>query len=610
MGNPIPGYHGVLLEVDLSRGKANQLPISPEDASKFVGGRGLGIKILWDRLQKPGIDALSPENPLMFLPGPLSGFPIPSVSRTCVVTKSALTSPVKSRYRSASTITYSNVGGFFGPEIKFAGYDGIIVTGKASSPAYLYIDDDKVEIRDARRFWGMRTNDFDIAFTEELGDRGFETCYIGPAGENLVRYAAILHTSARAAGRGGVGCVMGSKNLKAIAIKGTRMPEVAEHKRFVDLLEEIRSSFKDWPGTDRWRRYGTAGAIIDRSDRGIQSVKNFREGTFSEAHKIGGIAAEQNIWVRDLACYCCPLACKKVGVVRSGPYAGVYHDGPEYETGTMMGANLLIGDLSGLMKEIGELDDYGLDQISTGNVIGFLMEAYERGYIDRKFLDGIDLKWGDVEAALALIEKITYREGIGDLASRGVKAIASEVGRDSHEFAIHCKGQELAAHNVHANPPRAFCYATSNRGACHLSGDSLGHQNWSAMTDSTGHCLFASGGYGENGIVNLLGAITGQTWDFPSYISTGERIFNLEKCFNYREGFRRRDDALPDRFFEEPLTLGPAKGAALKREDFEKTLDDYYSERGWDPKTTRPSKEKLTSLELDFAWNEIKKIRD
>jgi aldehyde:ferredoxin oxidoreductase len=211
------GYHGAILDVDLSSGKIEKVAVAPEDLDKFVGGRGLGVKILWDRLKKPGVDPLSAENPLIFMPGPFSGLPVPSSSRTCVVTKSPMTSPVKSDYPCASTVSYSNVGGFFGPEVRFAGYDGIVITGKANEPCYVVIDDGKVEIRDATKFKGMRTDVFDRAILRELGDRRYKTVYIGPAGENLVRYASILHTAARAAGRGGVGCVMGSKNLKAIA---------------------------------------------------------------------------------------------------------------------------------------------------------------------------------------------------------------------------------------------------------------------------------------------------------------------------------------------------------------------------------------------------------
>jgi aldehyde:ferredoxin oxidoreductase len=595
------GYHGVILDIDLSTGKTEKKPIPIEDTANFVGGRGLGMKILWDRLKTPGIDALSPENPLMFMPGPLSGFPVPSSSRTCVVTKSPRTSAIASEYPQASTVSYSNMGGFFGPEIRFAGYDGIVITGKASSPVYVFIDDDRVEIRDAEGFWGMGTDQFDKKFTEELGDRRFRTCYIGPAGENLVSYACIINTAARAAGRGGTGCVMGSKNLKAIAVRGTKMPTVADHRRFLEVLEEARNGFKGTESTMRWRYAGTAGALPWSSGRGSQAVKNYREGTFEEIDRIGYEAAREKAWIRDFACYCCPLSCKKSGVVKTGSHPGLVHDGPEYETGTMFGSNLLVSDLGGLLKEIFAGDDYGIDIISAGNVIGFLMENYEKGNIDKAFLDGIDLTWGNVNAVLKMIDKIAYRDGVGDLASQGVKAVAEGIGKESHKFAIHVKGHELAAWNVHVDPGMGISYVSSNRGACHLNGRTLEEQNSNAMIDSTGVCLFADYGFGVMSLQNLLTAVTGIEWTKEEYLKAGERVFNLEKMFNFREGFRREDDALPDRFFEEPLTMGPGEGAVLDRGEFAAMLDEYYEKRGWDPKTTKPTKAKLESLGLSFT---------
>jgi len=595
------GYHGVILDIDLTTGKIDRKPIPLEDTAKFVGGRGLGMKILWDRLKTPGIDALSPENPLMFMPGPLSGFPVPSSSRTCVVTKSPRTSAIASEHPQASTVSYSNMGGFFGPEIRFAGYDGIVITGKASSPVYVFIDDDEIEIRDAKKFWGMGTDAFDRRFTEELGDRRFRTCYIGPAGENLVSYACIINTAARAAGRGGTGCVMGSKNLKAIALRGTKMPDVADHRRFLEVLEEARNGFKGTESTMRWRYAGTAGALPWSSGQGSQAVKNYREGTFEEIDRIGYEAARQKAWIRDFACYCCPLSCKKSGAVKTGSYPGLVHDGPEYETGTMFGSNLLVSDLGGLLKEIYAGDDYGMDIISAGNVIGFLMENYEKGNVDRTFLDGIDLTWGNVDAILKMIDKVARRDGVGDMASKGVKVLAEKIGKDSDKFAIHVKGHELAAWNVHVDPGMGISYVSSNRGACHLNGRTLEEQNSNAMIDSTGVCLFADYGFGEMGLQNLLTAVTGIEWSKEEYAKAGERIFNLEKMFNFREGFRREDDILPDRFFEQPLTAGPGEGAVLDRGEFTKMLDEYYEKRGWDPKTSKPTKAKLQNLGLSFT---------
>jgi aldehyde:ferredoxin oxidoreductase len=599
MSEKIYGYNGIILEVDLSSGKIEKKATHPSDLKNFVGGRGLGIKLLWDRLKdKPGADPLGPENPLMFMSGLFSGFPAPSSSRTCVVTKSPHTSPKKSRYAHASTLSYSNMGGFFGPELRFAGYDALVVTGKAAAPVYLYIDDDKVEIRDAKKFWGMGTDQFDKDLIEELGDPRFRTCYIGPSGENLVEYACIINTAARAAGRGGTGCVMGSKNLKAVAVRGTGQPGIGNHRLFLESLEEARQGFKNEQIYSMWRSVGTAGALEMLSGRGIMAVKNYREGTFPEVDKIGAQSSRKN-WVRSFSCYCCPLACKKSGKTTDSPFAGLVHDGPEYETGTMLGANLMISDNAGMMKAIYMADDYGLDAISLGNTIGFLMEAYEKKLIDKKFLDNIDLKWGSVNATLEMIHRINNRQGIGDLASRGVKALAEEIGQDSHKFAMHVKGHELAAHNCHANPPRALCYATANRGACHLNGSSVEDQNSTALTDSIGVCLFAMGGYGRDGdlVVKLMSGITGAT-SKTDLQQTGERIYNLEKLFNYREGFTRADDVVPDRFFEEPLTIGDKKGAVLTRDQFKSMMDDFYIKRGWDLKTSEPEAAKLKSLNL------------
>ena len=516
-----------------------------------------------------------------------------------MVTKSPITSPVKSDYPYASTVSYSNMGGFFGPEVRFAGYDGIVITGKASELCYIMINDGKAEIREAKKFKGMRTDAFDKAILGELEDRRFKTVYIGPAGEKLVPYSSIIHTAGRAAGRGGVGCVMGSKNLKAIAVRGSGQPGVADHKRFLAALEKARLALKNSPRTKAWAEQGTARAIVGNSNAGTEAVRNYREGTFTEADKIGGDAARRDVWVRDIACYCCPLACKKSGLTR-GKYGGIVHDGPEYETGVMLGSNLLISDMPGLLRAIYNLDDLGLDQISTGNVIGFLMEAYEKGLIDRKFLDGIDLKWGSVDATLAMIEKIAARDGVGDLASKGVRALSRQIGKGSEKFAIHAKGLELAAHNIQANPPRGLSYATAERGACHLSGDNIAMQNTRAILDSIGMCLFPTFEPRlEEPMLSLLSAITGREYDKATFEKTGERIFNLEKMFNYREGFRREDDRLPDRFFEDAFTIGPKKGSVLDRGQFDAMLTQYYKDRGWDAETTKPGESKLRELGLD-----------
>lgn len=597
------GYHGVLLDVNLTTGETSRFQVPEKDLAMFLGGRGLGMKILWDRLNRPGVDPLSPENILMIMPGPFSGLPIPSSSRTTVITKSPRTSALNSPFEHASTISYSSMGGFIGPEIRFAGYDGIIITGKSEKPVYLLVDDDRVRLRDASEFWGMGTDEFDVKFIEHLGDRRFRTCYIGPSGEIQNPMACVINTAARAAGRGGTGCVMGSKNLKAIAVRGTGMPNVANHKEFLELLEKSRVAFgTESEGRESWRYGGTANALQSSSDRGTQAVKNFQEGSFEFIHKIGTQAAREEVWKRDFSCFCCKLSCKKSGNAK-GAYGGLVHDGPEYETGTMLGANLLISDLNGLNRAIFIADDYGIDIISAGNAIGFLMEAYDRKYIDREFLDGIDLTWGNVDATIEMIHLMGQMKGIGKHASMGVKHLAKLIGKDSHKFAIHVKGHELAAWNVHISPARfGISYSTCNRGACHMHGGTTNAQNGLALRDSIGACSFAASWFRDDiSFNNFMTAITGIKWTPEEFNKAGERIINMERLFNFREGFVRADDWLPDRFFEDAPTHGPSEGVTIKREEFSKILDTYYAERGWNPETASPTREKIEELGLGFT---------
>ena len=306
------GWFGHLLDVDLSSGSVGQRAIPPAWGADFLGGRGLGVRLLWDLLPAPGVDPLGPDNPLMFLPGPLSGFPVPSASRTCVVTKSPCTSPAHPPRAHASTVSYSNVGGFFGPALRFAGHDGLLLRGQAPEPVVLVIDDDEVQVRPAGDLWGLGTDAFERTFKERLGSREYEVVCIGPAGEARCSRACILHTAARAAGRG-VGAVMGAKRVKGIAVRGTRMPTVHEHRAFLRALEGARRRFEGLTGRlygGIYRRAGTAVFLQLASDGGIMAVKNYREGTFPGVESIGARASRQQVWVRSSACRYCRLACK------------------------------------------------------------------------------------------------------------------------------------------------------------------------------------------------------------------------------------------------------------------------------------------------------------
>lgn len=602
------GYMGKVLEVDLSTKRVVVSDLDMKAAEQYVGGRGLGAKYLWDRVKKPGLDPLSPENPLMFWTGPLTGTAIPGPSRVTVCTKSANTSPVSSPYPNASTVAWACMGGMLAPEIKFAGYDGIIITGKSEKPVMLVIDDAKVEIKDASHLWGKSTNDTDLILRKELG-ASFRTAYIGPAGENLVKYAAILSESSRAAGRSGVGCVMGSKKLKALAVRGSQPVPVAKQDEVLKIRADMFKAIQSWNAYDQWRRWGTASMLMASSQAGTQVTKNFREGTYEQVDKIGAPISEKEFWVKHRSCLQCPLHCMKIGQISSGPYKGTIAEGPEYETGTLHGSNCLVTDLGGMMKSIELADDLGLDSISAGNVLAFVMELYEKGIVTQGDLDGIDAKWGNVEAMIALQQKIAKREGVGDILAEGVKKAAIKFGKDAEKYAMHVKGQELAAWNIQANHGFAIVYGTSNRGACHQVGPTVEEQQRRTMCDTVVICRFVYYGIGTALFQKALNAVTGSQLDDAAFFRVADRIWNLEKVFNAREGFRRADDYVPKRFVTEAFTVGPKKGAILPPEKQEQMLDEYYTKRGWDTKTSLPGEPKLKELGLEEVIPVVKALQ-
>lgn len=594
------GVNGKILIADLTTKTTYTRMLSEQEYKLYLGGRGLGMKLLSEYLTDQGTDPLGPANPLMFMPGLLCGYPFPSSSRTCMVTKSPITKASKPTKQFASTVSYSNMGGFIGPEIKFAGYDGIVVIGRSDTPVYLFIENERVEIRDAQKFKGMTSNMFDEAIIKEVGDRRFESAYIGPGAERGVSYGSVMNTGARSAGRGGTGCVMGSKQLKAIVVRGNNNMEPADPALFKELLKTARLSFgADSESKTNWRYGGTANALQYSSDRGSQAVKNFSEGTFASINKINAHAARSRVWKRDMACFTCQLACKKSGFAK-GAYGGVVNEGIEYETGTMLGANLLIDDLDGLHKMIEIADDYGIDIITLGNVLGFLMECYEKKLINNEFLDGVELNWGLVEPCISMIHKIGKMEGIGAEAAKGVRHLSELIGNNSQEFAIHVKGHELAAWNVQGYAKSlGISYTTANRGACHMTGGDINGQNFSTLRDSLGICSFAASWYRNDlHFRHLIKAITGFDLTEEEFMETGERIFNLERWLNCREGFCRDDDALPERFFKDAYTSGPHKGVVLDRTEFNSVMDEYYKNRGWNLITGIPEHATLKRLNI------------
>ncbi len=592
------GYSGKILEIDLAARRHSLSDTDMKAAEQYLGGRGLGIKTLWDRLPAAGIDALSPANPLMFWPGPLSGLPLAGPSRVAVVTKAANTSPAEPNLPHASTLTWSSIGGHFGPTLKQAGYDGLIINGRADRPVILIIDEDQVSLRNAGDLWGQLTSVALARLSRELGP-DFRILTIGPSGENGVRFAGITGDVKRTTARGGAGAVMGAKNLKAIAVRGSRPVPLHNADGLIALRGNITSLLAAWNNYAHWRRWGATPLLLSADKAGMLTTKNYREGSWAAVDKLGLPTAEREFWLRHTACAFCPLKCVKIGQVTTGSWRGAIAEGPGYSAGAMLGSNCGVTDFGGLMKLISRADDLGLDPIATGNVLGFVMDLYEQGILRTTDLDGLSPTWGDVPVLLQLLDKIAFRQGCGEFLAQGVKKAAALIGSAAVPFAMHVKGQELAGWNVPASHDFALVYGTANRGGSHQDGASIQEQHRRTFLDALCVCRFVYGAIGTAPYQRAVSLATGWNCDDSSMLLIGERIWNLEKIFNAREGFRRVDDKLPARFNEISFRNGPKAGATFSAAKQESLLDSYYDGRGWDKKTSLPTAEKLTSLGLD-----------
>jgi aldehyde:ferredoxin oxidoreductase len=477
------GFSGRILEIDLNRHRHFVSDTDRKAAELYLGGRGMGIKTLWDRLPAAGFDPLSPENPLMFWPGPLSGLPLAGPSRISVVTKAANTSPIDSALPNASTVTYSSIGGHFGPTLKKAGYDGLILSGRSDRPVVLLIDEGKITFRDAADLWGQTTSTTLEKLGRELGP-DFRLLAIGPAGEKGVRFAGIVSDVQRTTARGGSGAVMGSKNLKAIAVRGDLSIPVHNSEALISLRRNISTLISNWSNYTHWRRWGATPLLLSSDQAGMLTTKNFREGSWQDIANLSIPVAEREFWVRHAACAHCPLKCIKIGQISQGPWKGIIAEGPGYSAGAMLGANCGISELNGLMKLISRADDLGLDPIAAGNVLGFVMDLYENGVLRSADLDGLSPVWGHVPSMLALLDQIALRQGVGEILSLGVKKAAAAIGTAAVPFAMHVKGQELAGWNVAASHDFALVYGTSNRGGSHQEGASIQEQHRRTFLDA------------------------------------------------------------------------------------------------------------------------------
>lgn len=603
---------GRFLRINLTTRKTSEGTVPEQVATDFIGGRGYGIRYLYDEL-KPNVDPLSEDNKLLLLAGPLAGAGAVAVSRWMAITKSPLTGAYA-----------RSVGGTdFGAWLRFIGYEFLIIEGKADKPVYLHLTRGGCTIEDAAEIWGKDTKVTQEWLDKKYGRNTRAVC-IGPGGEKLVKYAAIV-SGRRTAGRCGTGTVMGSKNLKAVAITSTRRLNLFDETAFDQLAKEQVKIVTASKAFQNHREWGTTRTQDITNEIGVYPVQNFRYGQQEGWEQITG-EEYRKLRTGKFGCYACPARCGMAHRVGSGVYKGAYSEGPEYET-----IWAFTGNVDSLSKEASIAadalcDDLGIDTISTGVCIGFAYELYEKGILTREYTDGLDLKYGNHQAMVELVRKIGNREGIGNLLAEGVMRMARQIGKGAEAYAIHVKGLELPAYEPRGAKTQGFNYATSNIGASHCFGyagqDIFGaieprpsdrfaeeenadlvifNQNGTAWRETGIICAFAGGWGWVNPLYGkLLVAARGidKLADDNHLKQVGERIFNLERAFNVREGFGRKDDTLPQRMLTEPLHTrkAPGEGQIVRRQD--QFLDNYYQLRGW-TKEGVPTAKKLKELGLD-----------
>ncbi len=616
------GYMGQILRVDLSKSKVSEEGLKEDDCKMFLGGSGLATKYLFDEVPK-GADPLGPDNALIFMTGPLTGTESPSAGRYCVVTKSPLT----------GFWAEANSGGNWGVYLKSSGFDGIIFKGISPNPVYLVIDDGKAELKDAKKLRGKGVSETTKLLQEELGE-DFNVACIGIAGENLVRYANVINDVHRAAGRCGVGAVMGSKRLKAIAARGTKEIKAANKEVFSEISKRNYDLVNESMLKITLETYGTAMATDLINVRGGFPTRNWQTGVFPDIEKISGITLAETLLTDRKHCFACPISCGRVSVVKSGPYA-CKGEGPEYETIGAIGGMCGIESLEAVTLAHNLCDDYGLDTVSAGSVIAFTIECYEKGILTKADTSGLELKFGDPDLVIQLIHKIAKREGIGDLLAEGTKRMAQKLGKGSERFAMHVKGLELPAYDPRAAKICGLAFATANRGGDHITAYVEGPsfidipflcvedskiedplmenpaetkvvkdlEDANTVFDAMGTCKFMGMALATQDWVDMIASCVGWKFDVDDYRKTGERIYNLARAFSVREGLTRADDTLPKRLLEEPLPEGAAEGHRVEKLDV--MLDAYYEFRGWDKKTGKPTPEKLKELGLDYVIGKI-----
>ncbi|MFO7677926.1 MAG: aldehyde ferredoxin oxidoreductase family protein [Thermoplasmatota archaeon] len=605
------GYTGKILEIDLKKQSTTIEKTNLKDAEQYIGAKGLGAKILYDTLQA-GTDPLSPQNILLFTTGPLTGTKVQTSGRGTVVTKSPLT----------NLFLDSHFGGSFAAEIKKAGWDMILVKEKSKSPIYFVINDDSIEFKDALSLWGEECYATHMLLQKTEGKT--KTAVIGPAGENLVKFSSITMDGHRHAGRGGAGAVMGSKNLKAIVLNGSQKIPLHNEDAFNAKAKETLKKIQENSFVPIRRKYGTPYWVKPVNDWGFIPTKNYQEGYFEDGDSLNADTMQEKIVDSSGACFNCVIACWNKSSVKSGPYKNVSLVGPEYETIALMGTNLQLKTIEEVAFLNNICNELGMDTISLGGVLGFAVEAFEHNALTIEDLAGVLIGWGKTEEFSKLIHDIAFRNSkAGDILAEGVRYAAKKLGKKTLRYAVHAKGLEIPGYDPRGSFGMGLAYATSDRGGCHQRAwtvttelnnpdyDRFSFEKKAQLVKSTQDeraaffslvlCDFAP--ISEKDCVSLLNASTGFSHTVESYLKAGERIWNLIRMFNLREGLDPADDRISQRFFIDSFTKGAAKNIVLPEDDFKKSLLEYYKLRGWNTKGI-PTSKKLKELDLE-DYNKI-----
>jgi aldehyde:ferredoxin oxidoreductase len=618
------GFNGKILRVDLSKHEYTVVEPVADFYRKYLGGRNFGLYFLLKETE-PGFEPLGPDNILVFSTGPATGAPLAGFSRHSVVAKSPLT----------GGFGEAEAGGFFAPELRFAGFDAIVIKGTSPNPVYLWIQDGKTEIRDASNIWGLKTKETQEAIREEAGDPLVRIALIGPAGENQVKYACIINELHYVNGRSGLGAVMGSKKLKAIAVRGHGKPQYKSPQKIRGFAKWFSENWKKNSSTVFRSKYGTAGSVLPLNQDGLLPTRNFIKGTFEYAEQISGEKIHDTILVNTHGCYACPIRCK-LSVKAENPYeTDPIYGGPEYETIGAFGSLCEVDNINAISYANQQCNAYGLDTISTGCCIAFAMECIEENILTTKETNGLNIRFGNADAMVKLVEMIAYRKGIGDLLAEGVRKAAEKIGKNAEQFAIHVKGKELPMHEPRGKPGVGVEYALSASGADHMQAAhdpafktsvekvnplgilepvdrlSLGDEKvrlvkylerWWLLLDILDVCKFTilphgCGVFTINQIPEIINAATGWDTSLQELLLAADRSINMARLFNQREGLTEKEDTLPARFFK-PLQTGPRKGSKIKENQLKKAVKKYYQISGWTPQG-KPEKTTLHKLYLD-----------